>query len=78
MDKLGEERCRALVTSQLLEVPKEAAAVVKREVFDTLIDKGIVRTEREATKTTVLDLVKRMKDIKVSGELQWHHSRLPR
>jgi hypothetical protein len=72
VDKLGEKTCLALVTSQLMEVPKEGAAVVKKDFFGILIDKGVVRTEREATKTTALDLVKRMKHIKVSGQfLLW-------
>lgn len=68
VDILGEETCRALVTSQLMFVPKQGTAVVKTEFYDNLIKKGIVRTEREATKTTALDLAKRMKHIKVSWE----------
>ncbi|KFY76262.1 hypothetical protein V498_09673 [Pseudogymnoascus sp. VKM F-4517 (FW-2822)] len=65
VDILGEETCRALVTSQLMFVPKQGTAVVKTEFYDNLIKKGIVRTEREATKTTALDLAKRMKHIKL-------------
>ncbi|OBT68597.1 hypothetical protein VE03_01628 [Pseudogymnoascus sp. 23342-1-I1] len=65
VDVLGEETCRALATSQLMFVPKLGPAVVKTEFFDILIKKGIVRTEREATKTTALDLAKRMKNIKL-------------
>ncbi|OBT77477.1 hypothetical protein VF21_05251 [Pseudogymnoascus sp. 05NY08] len=66
VDKLGEETCHALVTSQLMNVSKEGTSVVKREVFGTLIKKGVVRTQREATRTTALDLVKRMKHIKLT------------
>ncbi|KFY24732.1 hypothetical protein V493_05057 [Pseudogymnoascus sp. VKM F-4281 (FW-2241)] len=53
VDKLGEETCRALATSQLIDASRQ---VLKREFFEVLINKGVVRTDREASKTTALDL----------------------
>jgi hypothetical protein len=63
---LGQETCCALVTSQIMKVNGSGAEVVRREAFGALIGEGVVRTEKEATKISVCELVRRMKHIKVS------------
>ncbi|KFX98222.1 hypothetical protein V490_02419 [Pseudogymnoascus sp. VKM F-3557] len=66
VDMLGDQACHSLVTSQLMDVSMSGTPVVKREMFDILIRRGVVRTAKEANSITAIQLAKRMKHIKLT------------
>lgn len=71
VNMLGDQACRSLVTSQLMDVSLPGPAVVKREMVDILIRRGVVRTAKEANSITAIELAKRMKHIKVSWKFSF-------
>jgi hypothetical protein len=67
VDMLRQETCRALVMSQVMKVHQSGTEVVKGDAIEALISQGVVRTDREAKKISLHELIRRMKHIKVSA-----------